>query len=140
MHALLLLADAVPPPNVSTSEAIVGAVITLAVPMILKFLRDWWKDEGDRRLAIVNAAARTAFFATEEAKALWPDKVPKALLYAEGKFLEVLATQGLSPSADELARARLNWGAAHGETKVAAKLATLGAPLVLPGPQTPPGT
>ena len=138
----LLLADAAPP-AVSTTEGLITAVIAVLVPIMVKIMRDWLKDNADRHLATVQAATRLAFWLTEEAKKLWPAKVPNALLFAEGEFLRVLQAQNITPTPVELVLARATWGASHGETKVAAELAnvaktTVNIPPRVPLSQLPP--
>lgn len=120
----LLLADAASP-AVSSTEGLISAVLMVLVPIMVKVLRDWWKDEADRRLEKIQAGAKMAFWLTEEAKRLWPDKVPSAVLFAEGKFLEVLAAQGISPSSAEVTLAKASWGATHGAETVTAELANM---------------
>lgn len=114
-------ADNVPGP--SATEGLIGAVMTLLVPIVVKVLRDWWKDNADRRLEKVQMVAKLAFWLTEEAKRLWPDKVPNALLFAEGKFLELLRAQGINPTPAEITLAKATWGATNGVETVTARLA-----------------
>ncbi len=108
----------------NTTELVIGAVLAIAVPLFVRVAREWWKDRADSRLGTILNVARMVFWLTEEAKRLWPDKVPNALTFAEAKFIELLQAQGITPTPAERVLAKASWAALHGEGKVMAELAS----------------
>lgn len=122
-----------PPNNIA---AAIGLIIAAAIPLLAKAFRDWQKDNADRRLSLILAGARMAYWLTEEAKRLFPDKLKDlggTISFAEAKFIEALSAQGVTPTEDEKALVRLHWGAQHGAEKVREELAeTAGVAAALP--------
>lgn len=114
----------VPQPPAGSPLAIVLAVLTIALPIAVNAYRGFRKDKADAELNAVHAVARTTFFATEEAKRLYPDKVPDTLRYAEAKFIEIYSAQmKQAPSEAQITLAKAQFSALHGESKVREELA-----------------
>lgn len=125
---------AIPPPPQSTTEMLIAAVMTFLVPILLRLWKDWQKDKAESRLQTITGMARLVYGLTEEAKRLWPDKVSSTVLFAEQKFIELLAAQGVTPTPAELTLAKAMWGNAHGLDKVQEELASAAAPVVRVAP------
>jgi hypothetical protein len=102
----------------TTSEAIIGAVLALLVPILVKLVKDWRQEKAESDLALVFQVAKTVFWLTEEAKRLWPDKVPDAVAFATAKFVELMAAHGKVASPTQITLAKAQWGALHGASLV----------------------
>lgn len=112
----------VPAPR-NLAEAIVFAVLTLAVPLLLKLFQEWQQGKADRRLALVREAIHLSYGLVEEAKRMRPNEVTKTVSFALLQLDKILAAQGKPPTEDEKRIALATWGALHGQAKVQSELA-----------------
>lgn len=115
----------------TTGQAILAAILGLVVPLLVKLFKDWQKDKAEARLLLIEKGIQLSFWATVEAKKLWPERVPDTVAFAQAKLLELLATEKIKPTDAEIARAKIAWGALNGETKTKEDIAsTAGSALV----------
>jgi hypothetical protein len=116
-------------------EQIIGAVVLL-LPVFVGIYLKIDKANGEKRLAWVQLAAETAFYATENAKRLAPESIGLGkVAYASGEFAKALRGFGQKPpDAREQELAELKWDAMHGAQAVALDMKPIGD-VYFPSPQ-----